>query len=144
MSNSNLDELLKILEEAEKKQKASPISKFSSKNKPHVKRFIDDLQIQTGVERVSTLVIFHAYINKWDGITREKKLKKIEFFRQFKKYFTSIRTGKQRYYLLSPESFDLSREGLLEADHYNKYYNKVKRTRSELKEKKRALGQSKT
>lgn len=143
MKEKSVDELLKLVEEAEKKQEDS--SKFTSKDKPHVKRFIEDLDIKTGVERVSTSVIFHAYIMKWKGQSREKKLKKIEFFRQFKRYFNQTRTGKQRYYLLDPQSFDLTREGILEANHYNANYDKQKRTKSankKEKRRKREMGES--
>lgn len=133
MTNKTVDELLKLVEEAEKKQVDN--SKFTSKDKPHIQRFIEDLKIKTGVERVSTSVVFHSYIMKWSGLSREKKLKKIEFFKQFKRHFNPTRTGKQRYYLLDPQSFDLTREGKLEADHYNANYNKQKRTKSENKKR---------
>lgn len=141
MVEKSLDELLEFVEEAEKKQEDN--SKFRSKDKPHVQRFIEDLKIQSGVERVSTSVIFHSYIMKWNGLSREKKLKKIEFFRQFSRNFNSTRTGKKRYYLLDPTSFDLTREGILEAEQYNTRYNKKKRTESgRKKEKTRKMGQS--
>lgn len=131
----DLDALLSALEEAESEHEKQS-SKYQSKDKPHVSRFIDDLDIKTGVERVSTSVIYYTYRIKWDNdIANNKKLKKIEFFRQFKRHFTPYRTGKQRYYLLDPSSFDLSREGLLEAEQYNKKYNSKKRTESDKKKK---------
>lgn len=140
--NYDLDALLEALEKAEKEQKEDT-SKFTSKDKPHVKRFIDELGIKTGVERVSTSVIYYTYRSKWKGLHEVNKLKKIEFFRQFKKYFTPTRTGKQRFYLLDPEAFDLSREGLLEAEHYNKKYNKRKKTDGEKRKKEKHKKQAK-
>lgn len=139
----DLDALLSALEEAESEHDRES-SKYQSKDKPHVSRFIDDLNIKTGVERVSTSVIFYTYRKRWEGLKDKNKLKKIEFFRQFKRNFTPYRTGKQRYYLLDPSSFDLSREGLLEAEQYNKSYDKEKRTLSEKRKKEKRSSVSKS
>lgn len=133
MSDLSLDELLSKIDEAEKKQQRSVKNRDSNS----VDRFISDLEIKTGLERIPTFVIYYHYRRKWYDTNKDKKVNKIVFFRAFNKKFTQIRTGKQRYYLLNPSSFDLSRESILQAEHYEE------RLREKAKEKKRKMGQSK-
>lgn len=137
--NTDVDELLKIIAEAEaKKKEVRP-----KKGQVHVDRFVNDFKIRHGLEtdRIPTYVIFYTYRVKWQGIARNHKLNKITFFRLFNKMFTQRRTGRQRYYQLDPSSFDMSREGLLEAKHYEKKFNTE--TRRKISETKKQKGKVK-
>lgn len=116
MSDLELNRLLEVLDRAEKKKER--LVKRQDKNS--VERFISDLNLKTGLELVPTYVIFYTYKKKWKDTNKEKKLNKIVFFRAFNKHFTQIRTNKQRYYLLDSSSFDMTREGIIEAKQYNK------------------------
>ena len=132
MSQPSLEELLKLVDEAEQKQQRS----VKNKDENSVNRFISDLEIKTGLERIPTFVIYYTYKKIWFNKVKDKKVNKIVFFRAFNKLFTQYRTNKQRYYLLDGDSFDLTREGLLEAENFDKRLNSGK------KEKKK-MGQSK-
>lgn len=127
MSEKSLSELLSIIEEAEVKK----TKEVKSRDIGSVNRFISELNIKTGLDRIPTHVIFYHYKRKWSDPHKLKKVNKIVFFRSFNKLFTQTRTGKQRYYLLNSESFDLSRETLLEAEYFDQ------RLKSGKKEKKR-------
>lgn len=135
---TDVDELLKIIAEAEaKKEEVRP-----KKGQVQVDRFVNDFNIRHGLEtdRVPTFVVYYTYRVKWKGEARSNKLNKITFFRLFNKMFEQVRTGKQRYYKLDRSSFDLSREGLLEAEHYEKRYNtETRRKISETKKQKRKV-----
>lgn len=127
MSDLTNEELLEFLKKAEEENKKGNIKKVKSKDSSSVKRFIKDNNIETGLDKIPTYVIFYTYKRKWsDNIYKEKKVNKIVFFRAFNKLFTQIRTGKQRYYLLDKKSFDLTREGLLEAKYFEESYNAKK------------------
>ena len=91
-----------------------------------------------GLERVPTYVIFYTYRVKWQGIYRSHKANKIVFFRAFNKHFSQVRTGKQRYYLLDGEAFDLTREGLLEAKHYDEKTKKQRETFKQTRKRKKS------
>lgn len=134
-----IDELLKIIAEAEaKKEEARP-----KKGQVHVDRFVNDFKIKHGSvdDKIPTYVIFYTYRVKWQGISRNHKLNKITFFRLFNKMFEQVRHGKQRFYRLDPNSFDLTREGLLEAKHYDERYNTE--TRKKISETKKQKGKIK-
>lgn len=132
MSEPSLEELLSLVDEAETKQQRS----VKNKDENSVNRFISDLNIKTGLERIPTFVIYYTYKKIWYNKMKDKKVNKIVFFRAFNKEFTQHRTNKQRYYLLDASSFDLTREGLLEAENFDK------RLKSGKKEKKK-MGQLK-
>ena len=106
-----LQELLLIVEEGDSEKSPSFIAEESSP----ISRFIKEFNIRSGLDRIPLYVIYYAYREKFMG-----DLSKIEFFRQFKKVFTQRRTGKQRVYLLDKSSFDMSREGILNAEFHNK------------------------
>jgi len=106
-----LQELLSIIEEGDS-EKSPPL--ISEENSP-ISRFIKEFNIHSGLDRIPLYVIYYTYKEKFMG-----DLSKIEFFRQFKKTFTQRRTGKQRVYLLDKSSFDMSREGILNAEFHNK------------------------
>jgi hypothetical protein len=71
----------------------------------------------------------------WKGMSNVYKVKKITFFRAFNKLFTQARTGKQRYYLLNGESFDLSREAVKRAEIYEQREKSRKQTNKKKKRK---------
>jgi len=106
----DLQELLDLLEKGSEK---SPdlVPEETSK----ISGFIREYKICGGVDRVVIHVIYYTYKEKYGG-----ELSKIEFFRHFKKEFMQKRTGKQRVYMLDKRSFDMSREGLIEAEFHNK------------------------
>lgn len=132
---NNIDELLKIIEDA----KAKTVEvRPSKKGQVQVDKFISDLKLQRGSDKIPTYVIFYHYRVKWDGINRSNKLNKIVFFRIFSKLFNPYRIGKQRYYLLDKSSFDISREGLQEAKYYEERF--FGEARKKIKETKKKLG----
>lgn len=116
-----VEDLLKLLEEPDE----SPVS---SNSESKIKDFINEFKITSGVDRVDNSMIYYTYKKVYGG-----ELSKIEFFRQFKKEFTQVRTGKKRSYMLDKRSFDFSREGLIEAEFFAESH---KRKNSGKKEKK--------
>lgn len=116
MSDLSLEKLLSIVNDVELKQK----KEVKSKDLSSVCRFIKDLDIKTGLDRVPTHVIYYHYRQKWYDTFKDKKSNKIVFFRAFNKKFAQHRTNKQRYYLLDATSFDLSREELINAVNFDR------------------------
>ena len=102
-----------LLDLVEKDSEKSP--DLLPQNDSNVIKFIKEFKIRGGVDRIPTYVVYYTYKERFGGF-----LSKIEFFRQFKKEFIQRRTGKQRVYLLGESSFDMSREGLIEAKFHNK------------------------
>jgi hypothetical protein len=102
------DEILDLLESVKEGKVSPPIQNKCSS-------FIEQYNIKKGIDRIPNYVIYYSYSNGCGSA-----LSRVEFFRNFNKLFTSVRTGKQRYYLLDSYSFDLSREGLLRAKYYDK------------------------
>ena len=117
----NLDELLKLLDEklAEKESSLPQNKKIDS-----VRRFVEKKSIRKGLDKVPNYVIYFTYIKKYKATIGEEKWSKIHFFRVFNKYFEQTRVGKQRYYLLDSNSFDMSREGKIEAKDFDQKYKK--------------------
>lgn len=108
MSDYSANELLDLLNRraSEKEVPSYPLEEF-----------IQSFDIKKGVDRIPNFVIFYTYRESFGG-----KLSKIEFFRQFNKRFKDCkaRTGKQRVYKLDKDSFDLTREGLIRAEYFEK------------------------
>lgn len=132
MDSMTNQEILDFLEKVEKLEKKDipKVRSVKSKNLASVKRFVKDNDIETGLDKIPTYVVFYTYMKCWsDSIHKEKKVNKIVFFRAFNTMFTSTRTGKQRYYLLNKDSFDLSREGNLKAKQFEERYNDKKEKR---------------
>jgi hypothetical protein len=71
-------------------------------------RFIYDLGIKHGKDKIPTGLIFHTY-KEWHGSTKPRQ-SRAKFFRDFKKYFDQLRDKNGTYYLLNGKSFDLSEE----------------------------------
>ena len=113
MSNSDytLDDLLKLIEGTDSTQ--SPELPLELSEMDH---FIREFKIHSGVDRIPNHVLYYTYKKRFGG-----EMSKIGFFRAFKKLgYHQKRTGKQRVYMLDADSFDLSREGLIEAEFHNK------------------------
>lgn len=106
----DIEELLQLLEESDE----NPASDVCDKDESKLKGFISEYKIVSGIDRIPNYVIYYTYKVKYKG-----ELSKVEFFRQLTKLgFMKARTGKQRVYLLDSSSFDLSREGLIEAEFF--------------------------
>jgi hypothetical protein len=132
MQDHSIEELLKIIGKEPDESQASPVE-----HKSKISDFINELNIEIGVDRITTTVVYYTYKVKYRG-----ELSRIEFFRQFNKEgFIQARTGRQRYYLLNGGSFDLTREGKLKAEFYEqeekdkKRQGKVSRSKSRNKSK---------
>lgn len=123
MEDLTLNNLLDLLKKAEKRT-----SPGIHKDRHSVKRFINEWDVRPGKDRIPTFVIFYTYRIKWKGQLRDKKTNLIDFFRTFAKHFKQVRTGKNRYYLLDGSVFDMTREGKLEAKHYEQTEKKRKKT----------------
>jgi hypothetical protein len=134
---TDLDELLKLLEEQAKDKRTKVKAVKSSQES--CQRFINNNNIVKGLDRVPNYVIYYTYMQVYRGRLGEEKRSKNHFFRLFNKGFDQARTGKQRYYKLDGKSFDLTRGGLLEAKKYNEEYQiKVKKARGTLPKKPRS------
>jgi hypothetical protein len=116
LSDLSLEDLLSIVNEAELKKSRE----VKNKDLNSVDRFVNDLDIKTGLDKVPTHVIYYHYRRKWVDKNKDRKCNKIVFFRSFNKKFTQHRNNKQRYYLLNKDSFDLSREVLIEAENFDR------------------------
>lgn len=69
-------------------------------------KFIYELGIKPGDEKVSAQMIFHHY-KQWK---RDHLQPRAYFFRDFSKYFERLHNEDGSYYLLDPKPFDLSEE----------------------------------
>jgi hypothetical protein len=118
---ADIDELLKLLDEKIDKLEADKTA--SKPINESTERFIKTCNIKNGVDRISNDIIYYTYQKKYVASMGEEKWSKVHFFRLFNKHFNQVRTGKQRYYLLDGDSFDLTREGRIEAESYNKEYH---------------------
>lgn len=133
MNTPDLDELLKLLEGQVEEKKAEKVKS----NLDSCSRFIQEMNVRKGIDRVPNYVIYYTYQNKYKKTLGEEYVSKIHFFRLFNKRFDQARVGKQRYYLLDGP-FDTSREGLLEAKKFDREYTiEVKKARGTYKKPKR-------
>lgn len=108
MSDINLDDLLKELEEAEARKDPSKVFNRTEKEVSRgIMDFITEKQVTAGEHKIPNFLIYQHYL---DHKPHAAKVSKIEFFRQFNKLFTAKRSAKMRFYLLEPASFDLSDE----------------------------------
>ena len=106
----DLQELLSLIEVTDSEKSPDLFIEETSK----ISQFIREYKIHSGLDRIPTCVVYYTYKEKFGG-----DLSKVEFFREFKKEFTQRRTGKQRVYMLVSDSFDMSRDGLLQAQFHN-------------------------
>lgn len=91
-------------------------------------KFIYQLGIKHGDKKISALIIFDEY-KKWKGWD-QKRQSRYRFFRDFSKYFQSVRAKDGMYYLLNPEPFDLTQE------HFFQIKAELRRERSAEKRQK--------
>lgn len=137
MVDLDLDELLDLLEkEVEQKSKTAKKAKF--KGQKSVDNFVKEMKVVAGPDRIPNYVIHYTYKKIFKDSTGTPKEKRDYFFRLFNKMFQRVRTGRQKYYLLDAKSFDMSREGLLEAKKFSEEYELIikKRTGNVKKRKK--------
>jgi hypothetical protein len=121
---ADLDELLKLLEqEVQKKREDAKASSPSSKDS--FERFVEDIGVKKGLDRIPNYVVFYTYKKVYKKALGEKRYSKIHFFRRMSQFFDTARVGKQRYYLLDKDSFDMTKEGKLIAKEYNKEYHRL-------------------
>ena len=138
MSGVSTEELLALLEKAQEEaiNRTSKTVRGGKKEPRSVKRFIDEWDIDLGIDKVPGYMVYYYYRMKWKGIHTPDKINKIHFLRTFSKYFTSGRSNNVRYYLLDGTKFDLSREGKLEAKHYDERDRKRIKTVNQKKKNK--------
>lgn len=107
MSDYNVEDLLKILgEEGVEKAPSYP---------SELEEFIAEFKILNSAKnRVPNYIIYYTYKEVFGG-----SMSKIEFFRKFKKKYKQKRVGSQRRYAITGD-FDLSREGLIRAEYFEK------------------------
>ena len=137
MTKVSLDELLEKLEELEKGGTESSLPSFEKDAKipRSVTDFIKEFEIKLGNDRIPAYKIYYDY-KAWERF-QSTKLSKIEFFRQFNKFFKVKRGNRGRYYLLDAESFDMSENSLTKAKNYDTIYQgNVSRKKSDKKTKK--------
>lgn len=134
----SIDELVKIAENA--KSKNERVRGETTLHKS-VDRFIKEFNVTSGITYVPNYVIFYTYRVRWQGMVADQKTNKIVFFRTFNKRFKQKRIGKQRRYLLDGSVFDLTREGLEEAKHYDRTQKAYKKTQKATRERKKTESQ---
>jgi hypothetical protein len=115
MSDYDLDDLLSLINEKDSEKGPSVVLEALGE----IEQFCNEMKIFAGVDKVPNHVIYYTYKDVYKG-----DLSKIEFFRRFKKIFKQVRTGKQRRYLLDSEGFDMSREGMIKAEFFEKEQKK--------------------
>lgn len=71
-------------------------------------KFIYELSIRHGDSKIPAQLIYYTY-KQWKGWDKRPQPKPY-FFRDFSKYFESVRSSDGINYLLDPKSFDLSKE----------------------------------
>lgn len=110
MSDYNINDLLKILGEEGATEAPSCPSE--------IEKFIANFNIRNSKDiRIPNYIIYYTYKEVFGGT-----MSKIHFFREFKKKYEQKRVGKQRRYAISGK-FDLSREGLIRAEYFEKGLN---------------------
>ena len=99
-------------------------------DKSNTAEYIREQGITDGNFLVPNYVIYYNYRKDWRP--QGKKLSKIGFLRKFSVVFESHRKTNVRYYLLEPDPFDLTEQGLARAKDFDlRYRNKIKRKRDE-------------
>jgi hypothetical protein len=121
---ADLDELLKLLEqEVQKKREDAKASSPSSLDS--FERFLDQLKVTRGVDRIPNYVIYYTYKKVYKKSLGEKRLSKRAFFMRMTAMFDTARVGKQRYYILDKSSFDMTKEGKIKAKEFDKEYHRM-------------------
>jgi hypothetical protein len=90
-------------------------------------RFIYENNLRHGDDRISASLIYYTY-KQWRGWDQKFQPRTI-FFKDFTKYFESVRTSDGISYLLESKAFDLSKE------QYWRYRNDLRNQRARQKKK---------
>ena len=126
-SNLTYEQLMEIID---KDKSSIPKIKESS----NLGRYIRENGIKDGPISVPNFVIYHHYCKVWNPMGR--KISKIEFMRQFSKLFESRRTGSTRFYKLDDGTFDISKEGKLNAKDWDARKRRKKKNEKRKKSEK--------
>jgi hypothetical protein len=122
MSNQSIEDLLNLINDSKKNKESKSSSVRLDKS---VQNFIEELKIEPGTQAVPNSLIFYYYRMIWK--VDQRKVKKIMFFRSFSQKLPNYRHGQQRFYMIKPNIFDLSK--LEEAESYDKTYWSKKETK---------------
>lgn len=76
-------------------------NKTRNNNSQSVTRFVEELQIKPGNNKVPTFVLFYLYREVWSPSSN--KVSKVDFFRSLGQHLAPLRTPLQRYYLVDAE-----------------------------------------
>ena len=124
---SDIEELMKLLEEEEEKKDNLPPRNIKEQRvNKDVIRFIRKTGLAPGENKVPTYLVYYHFI-KW-GKRYWIAWKKEEFFRTFKQFFQQKRSGHQRYYLIN-NALDLSEEAYEKAQKYDQKWQKRKNSK---------------
>ena len=108
-----LEDLLMLLDDEDSER--SPIV-LEDTYENDVQEFVNVMKVYEGLDKIPNFVIYYTYKSLFNG-----KSSKIDFFRKFNKLgYTQSRTGKMRYYLLDRSSFDMTDEGKIKAEFFEK------------------------
>lgn len=117
----DIDEWLRI---ASSEAPSTQEKKKRKDNNLSVKKYIEDLNITPGNMSIPNYVFYYHYLTTWEEKYKDQgfhKANKIVFFRILNQTLNSkTRTGKQRFYLISPESFQITEELLQKAEAHEK------------------------
>jgi hypothetical protein len=108
------EDLLKILQQARDNSEDKPKKGRQGhiKDTPHIDVFISDMKItKSETNRVTNNILYHFYINKWQGVKPAEKVNRIKFFRHIGRLFKKGRSGSRRF-------FYLNLEGITRVDRY--------------------------
>lgn len=122
---NNKEYLQQFLDDSEVEEVLQQLGKGEYKDWTVIK-YCKAFQLSSGTIRVPSYIIYMVYRRDFTGVANSGKIKPSAFFRTFKKLFTQVRSGKQRYYLLNTD-FNLDSEVWdSHLDQYRKYYGKDK------------------
>lgn len=103
VTQMSLQELMEIAK--------NPIKEDEFRKLTPARRFILSDGVEAGDYKMPALLIYDRYV-KWANAYKIKPVNKVEFFKEFAKYFKKSRTTEGFVYLMSPKGFDLSLEYL--------------------------------
>lgn len=125
----SVDELMEVA----RKPLSKPIKKRKNKDKSVVERseIIKDFILSEKIKSHATIKVASVFVYdryyKWANLVNDHKILNIVTFnREFSKLFKMLTSGRNKYYLLHPEGFNLSDENY--ATIKEKYTNFKKKT----------------
>lgn len=120
VSEMSLQELMEIAK--------NPIKEDEFRKLTPVKRFVMADGVEVGDYKMPAALIYDRYV-KWAEKYKVRPLNKVEFFKEFAKYFNKSRTSDGFVYMTSTKGFDLSPDYLAIIKEQHKV-TKGKRTSS--------------